>query len=137
MSVLHLQPTSIIAMVTCHVLLKNECKCFKRGFKHRERNGSTTPKAGVLLLFPSVWNPYSFPDPIVSLNRCGLIRTSKRRSLRQELPIQVFIGYLNANVSKGVSNTEKEMEARRRRRGAFIVSKCLEPILVPRSHRFS
>ena len=31
--------------------------------------------------------------------------------------------------SSGVPNTEKQMKARRRRRSAFIVSRCLEPLM--------
>ena len=31
--------------------------------------------------------------------------------------------------SSGVTNTEKRMKARRRRRSAFIVSRCLEPLM--------
>lgn len=30
--------------------------------------------------------------------------------------------------SSGVSNTETQMKARRQRKSAFIVSKCLEPL---------
>ena len=34
-----------------------------------------------------------------------------------------------ARFSSGVSNTEKRMKARRRRRSAFYVSRCLEPVM--------
>ena len=35
----------------------------------------------------------------------------------------------SARFSSGVPNTEKQMKARRRRRSAFIVSRCLEPLM--------
>ena len=35
----------------------------------------------------------------------------------------------SASFSSGVPNTEKRMKARRRRRSAFIVSRCLEPLM--------
>ena len=35
----------------------------------------------------------------------------------------------SASVSSGVPNTEKQMKARGRRPSAFIVSKCLEPLM--------
>ena len=35
----------------------------------------------------------------------------------------------SASFSSGVPNTEKQMKARRRRRSAFIVSRCLEPLM--------
>ena len=35
----------------------------------------------------------------------------------------------SAIFSSGVPNAEKEMKARRRRRSAFIVSRCLEPLM--------
>ena len=35
----------------------------------------------------------------------------------------------SASFSSGVPNTEKRMKARRRRRSAFIVSSCLEPLM--------
>ena len=36
---------------------------------------------------------------------------------------------MSASLSSGVPNTEKRMKARRRRRNAFIVSRCLEPLM--------
>ena len=36
---------------------------------------------------------------------------------------------MSASFSSGAPNTEKEMKARRRRRSAFIVSRCLEPLM--------
>ena len=35
----------------------------------------------------------------------------------------------SASVSSGVPNTEKQMKARGRRPSAFIVSRCLEPLM--------
>ena len=35
----------------------------------------------------------------------------------------------SASFSSGVPNTKKKMKARRRRRSAFIVSRCLEPLM--------
>ena len=35
----------------------------------------------------------------------------------------------SASFSSGVPNTEKEMKARGRRPSAFIVSRCLEPLM--------
>ena len=35
----------------------------------------------------------------------------------------------SASFSSGVLNTEKQMKARRGRRSAFIVSRCLEPLM--------
>ena len=35
----------------------------------------------------------------------------------------------SASFLSGVPNTEKQMKARRRRRSAFIVSRCLEPLM--------
>ena len=35
----------------------------------------------------------------------------------------------SASVSSGVPNTEKQMKARGRRPSAFIVSRCLEPVM--------
>ena len=39
------------------------------------------------------------------------------------------ISKTNASVSSGVPNTEKQMKARGRMPSAFIVSRCLEPLL--------
>ena len=39
------------------------------------------------------------------------------------------ISKTNASVSSGVPNTEKQMKARGRRPSAFIVSRCLEPLM--------
>ena len=36
---------------------------------------------------------------------------------------------MSASVSSGVPNTEKQMKARGRRPSAFIVSRCLEPLM--------
>ena len=39
------------------------------------------------------------------------------------------ISKTSASVSSGVPNTEKQMKARGRRPSAFIVSRCLEPLM--------
>ena len=39
-------------------------------------------------------------------------------------------------VSSGVPNTEKQMKARGRRPSAFIVSRCLEPLMKPEARVF-
>ena len=39
------------------------------------------------------------------------------------------ISNTSASVSSGVPNTEKQMKARGRRPSAFIVSRCLEPLM--------
>ena len=39
------------------------------------------------------------------------------------------ISKTSASVSSGVPNTEKRMKARGRRPSAFIVSRCLEPLM--------
>ena len=39
------------------------------------------------------------------------------------------ISTTSASISSEVPNTEKLMKARRRRRSAFIVSRCLEPLM--------
>ena len=39
------------------------------------------------------------------------------------------ISKTSASVSSGVPNTEKVMKARGRRQNAFIVSRCLEPLM--------
>ena len=46
------------------------------------------------------------------------------------------ISKTSARVSSGVPNTEKQMKARGRRTGAFIVSRCLEPLLRPDARVF-
>ena len=40
-----------------------------------------------------------------------------------------IISKTSASVSSGVPNTEKQMKARGRRASAFIVSRCLEPLM--------
>ena len=43
--------------------------------------------------------------------------------------IRSNISKTSASVSSGVPNTEKQMKARGRRPSAFIVSRCLEPLM--------
>ena len=43
--------------------------------------------------------------------------------------MEVIISKTSASVSSGVPNTEKQMKARGRRPSAFIVSRCLEPLM--------
>ena len=52
-------------------------------------------------------------------------------TLRNEIVQQVWgnISKTSASVSLGVPNTEKQMKARGRRPSAFIVSRCLEPLM--------
>ena len=49
-----------------------------------------------------------------------------------ELPSVRFLrnrSKTSASFSSGAPNTEKQIKARRRRRSAFIVSRCLEPLM--------
>ena len=43
--------------------------------------------------------------------------------------IDINMSKTSASVSSGVPNTEKQMKARGRRPTAFIVSRCLEPLM--------
>ena len=52
-----------------------------------------------------------------------------QRSPRGHWPLGRNRSKTSASFSSGVPNTEKEMKARRRRRSAFIVSRCLEPLM--------
>ena len=45
------------------------------------------------------------------------------------MPFQVICQKLMLRVSSGVPDTEKQMKARGRRPSAFIVSRCLEPLM--------
>ena len=45
------------------------------------------------------------------------------------MDFEVIYQKTSASVSSGVPNTEKQMKARGRRPSAFIVSRCLEPVM--------
>ena len=58
------------------------------------------------------------------------------RSINLASSVEARPGYRSCNISKtsasvssGVPNTEKLMKARGRRPSAFIVSRCLEPLM--------
>ena len=51
------------------------------------------------------------------------------RSIWQGLSLRCNISKTSASVSSGVPNTEKVVKARGRRPSAFIVSRCLEPMM--------
>ena len=69
--------------------------------------------------------------------RNGLVYKPHLRFLAQDLSKKVRliheslrnISKTSASVSSGVPNTEKLMKARGRRPSAFIVSRCLEPLM--------
>ena len=57
---------------------------------------------------------------------------TNHKEISQEKPRFVSLGNISktsASVSSGVPNTEKQMKARGRRPSAFIVSRCLEPLM--------
>ena len=57
----------------------------------------------------------------------------KRKTPLEEFKVKFYfrcnMSKTSASVSAGVSNTEKQMKARGRRPSAFIVSRCLEPLM--------
>ena len=62
----------------------------------------------------------------------SLVPSLARRSMKVKVLRTLILcnrSKTSASFSSGVPNTEKRMKARRRRRSAFIVSRCLEPLM--------
>ena len=77
----------------------------------------------------SIWCQYT----LTCLGR-GLVQLSESDRLYRNRQLFTYsvrcnISKTSASVSSGVPNTEKQMKARGRRPSAFIVSRCLEPLM--------
>ena len=59
------------------------------------------------------------------------------QELRVSFPCNLeVITKTSARVSSGVPNTKKQMKAQGRRKSAFIVSRCSEPLMKPEAQAF-
>ena len=59
----------------------------------------------------------------------GSVQSLVKKCAKIENYPRCNISKTSASVSSGVPNTEKQMKARGRRPSAFIVSRCLEPLM--------
>ena len=89
-----------------------------------------------LLLLIQQTNTNSFPSTtkklqfkFTSYSLYNVVHTTMTKPFCTHFRCNTCISKTSASVSSGVPNTEKVMKARGRRPSAFIVSRCLEPLM--------
>ena len=86
-------------------------------------------KKTAYLKWSSVYNDRCTQKSIVSVDKIFRTNTESESLDIHKVKSSSNISKTSASVSSGVPNTEKLMKARGRRPSAFIVSRCLEPLM--------